>query len=570
MKTAAVIGCGKVVQGKEGWAIGHAHAKAYRQAFPDARLYGVDVSEENLAAFGQAFGLGDDRLFRSTAELYAALTPDALSVCTWPMLHRPQVIEAAEAGVKAVTCEKPMALDGSEIDQMISACVRAGARLAVAHQRRYNAAPIKARQLLAEGAVGDKLVVHARVGDGWDILSWAVHWFDMAAFLLDDEPVSVLAGVDHTGARRYHHAVEDASVVFVEFAKGHQAVFVTGPKDLPYGTSVHVTGDRGLLRITGEGVKVITDQGASFHEAQDTFIDGYVGLFRELWQNVSDPNLDASRGAEGAAMATRLAFAAHESARTMRRIELPPRDLGYAPLEVAQHPPRRACPLGRVVLLADNHHADPHTHEGGREGLRDALHALGAASVHVVPAEQREPTAEDLDGADLLVNYHTQRRSSEAVRALLGGWIEAGKPMVIAHCGIGAYPDWPRFRQWIGRYWVWGGEDLPPSTHPHVSCDLQVVEGSGFDPGYDTGWLPRDEVYMSLGQGAPVHELVTGQTSEGDASIAWQAQGVPNVAVWAPGHRRDVWSLPVMQQGLRATIAHVKRSSAAAATAQGA
>jgi len=149
MKTAAVIGCGKVVQGKEGWAIGHAHAKAYRQAFPDARLYGVDVSEENLAAFGQAFGLGDDRLFRSTAELYAALTPDALSVCTWPILHRPQVIEAAEAGVKAVTCEKPMALDGSEIDQMISACVRAGARLAVAHQRRYNAAPIKARQLLA-------------------------------------------------------------------------------------------------------------------------------------------------------------------------------------------------------------------------------------------------------------------------------------------------------------------------------------------------------------------------------------------------------------------------------------
>jgi predicted dehydrogenase len=569
MKTAAVIGCGKAAKGKEGWAIGHAHARGYLEAFPEVALYAVDIREENLASFGQAFGLSDDRLFRSTTDLFASLTPDAVSVCTWPKLHRPQVIEAAEAGVKAVTCEKPMALDGSEIDQMIQACVQAEARLSVAHQRRYDAAYIKARELLAEGAIGDKLVVQARVGDGWDILSWAVHWFDVAAFLLDDEPVSVLAGVDHTGTRRYDHAVEDASVIFVEYKKGHQAVFVTGPRDLPYGTSVHVTGQRGLLHFPGEGVRVLTDRGTVEHPVDDTVTGGFAGLFRDLWRNTTATDLDLTRHAQREAMATRLAFAAHESARTMRRIELPTSCPGYAPLEVAQHPPRRACSLGRVVLLADNHHTDPQTNKGGREGLRDALGALGAASVHVVPAEQREPTAGDLDGADLLIIYHTQRTSSEAVRALLGGWIEAGKSTVIAHCGIGAYPDWPRFRQWIGRYWVWGDEDLPPSRHPHEPCDLKVVEGSGFDPGFDSAWLPRDEVYMNLAVCAPVHELVTAYTPEGEAFIAWQAEGVPNVAVWAPGHRHDLWSLPVMHQGLRATIHHVKQSNALTASTTG-
>ncbi len=558
MKTAVVIGCGKVVEGKEGWAIGHAHAEAYRKAFPDVALYGVDISEENLAAFGRKFGLDESRLFRSTEALYAALTPDAVSICTWPTLHHAQVTEAAKAGVKAITCEKPMALDGSEIDEMIDACARAKARLAIAHQRRYNAAFTKAKQLLAAGVIGDKLVIHARVGDGWDILSWTVHWFDMAAFLLGDEPASVLAGIDHTGSRRYGHAVEDASVIFVEFTRGHQGVFITGPADLPHGTGIHVTGERGVLRIAGDGVHVINHDGAQFHEAKDTFGDGYVGLFRDLWQGVLDPSHDILCGAEHSASATRLAYAAHESARTMRRIELPPRDLGYAPLEIAQHPPRRDTALGRVVLLADNHHADPQTNEGGREGLRDALLALGAETVHVVPAEQREPIAADLDGADLLVIYHTQSKSSDATRALLRGWIEAGKPTVVAHCGIGAYPDWPLYRQWIGRYWVWGGEDLPVSTHPHVPCDLRVVEGSGFDPGYDTAWLPRDEVYMNLGVCAAVRELVTGQTVHGEAFIAWQAEGVRNVAVWGPGHRREVWSLPAMRSGLAATIRGVQ------------
>ena len=64
MKTAAVIGCGKYREGdKHGWAIGHAHAQGFVDAFPGVELCGVDIDPENLASFGKRFGVPDERLF---------------------------------------------------------------------------------------------------------------------------------------------------------------------------------------------------------------------------------------------------------------------------------------------------------------------------------------------------------------------------------------------------------------------------------------------------------------------------------------------------------------------------
>lgn len=558
MKTAAIIGPGKRQDGKEGWAAGHAHARNYLAAYPDIQLIGVDINPDNLAAFGRAFDIPADRLFTSTEAMYAAIVPDAVSITTWPGLHCAQTIEAAEAGVKAITCEKPMALDIGQIDQMIAACNKHRSRLSIAHQRCYDPAFIRVKRLVDERAIGDRLVFHGRVGDGWDILSWSVHWFDMARFIFGRQATAVLAGMDHRNSRRYNHAVEDNSVVFVEFGPHRQASFITGPDEEP-GPMVSITGNEGMIAMVKGGVAVYNADGYTLHEPEPAALGDHAASFVDLWKSVLDPSYTSEADAVHSAAATRLAYAAHESARTMKRIELPVRNLDYAPLEVAQHAPTLLPKLGKVVLVADNHHADPETGEGGREGLRDLLLSLGIDNLHIVRAEEREPTADDFAGADLLIHYHTTRKSSQTVRDLLTEWVESGKPMVVAHCGIGAYDDWPGFRKWIGRHWVWSNDatlgDLPASGHPHVPCDLAAVPGSGFDPGFVTAWLPRDEVYVTLHDSHPVRDLVNATYGDGQpASIAWQAQGVDNVIVWAPGHLREVWALPPMRTGLAACI----------------
>lgn len=549
MRTVAVIGCGKRGSAKEGWAIGHWHARGYLHADPQVRLCGVDPNAENLKAFGEAFKLPAGQLFASTADLYKALQPDVVSICTWPALHRAQVLEAVAAGVQGIICEKPVALDGSEIEDMLAACKGKGVKLAVAHQRCYEPPFVEAKKLLQSGVLGDNLTLEARVGDGWDMLSWSVHWFDMAAWLFEARPVSVLAGIEHNGNRRYQHAVEDSSVLHVAFENGRQATFITGP-EVAGGTMLCVRGTGGMLHVEGATLKVWSKSG--YREVTVENASGFNGLMKEMLDAV-ERNTPVACDAARTATATQVALAAHESARTQKRIALP-LQTRFAPLEVLQHPAKLRPLAKHAVLVADRHHEDPTTGLSGRDGVLAAVRTL-AEKVTLVEADKREVTAADLADADLLLIYHTRRQSTPAARAVIAAWVQAGKPLAIVHCGIGAYADWLEYKKWSGLYWVWHDEDAPvKSGHPHEPCTIHV-QAAAFPTPWTEAWLPRDEVYIRLGQAAEVEMLATATMADGQEwPVAWRSKAQRNVAVFAPGHRPDIWQLPVMHEGLRATV----------------
>jgi len=543
MRTAAILGCGKRSTGKEGWAIGHAHATGYREADPSVRLLGVDPNPENLEAFGGKFGLPKEDLFASTDELYAKLIPDTVSVCTWPPLHAPMVIEASNRGVKGILCEKPMALNGLEIRQMISTCRKNGTQLAIGHQRRHNPAFNLLKRLLDEGAVGDHWMLEARVGDGWDMLSWTVHWFDMANFLYDATPLWLLAGMDHTGQRRYQHAVEDRSVVFVQYPGNKQAVFITGPSGDPE-SSFFVRGQRGLLACRGNAVCHFGAEGMTQHEAPAGPIGEFGAACRELFAAM-ESQAPMACGADRCAMATEMAYAAQESARTMRRIEFP-LPVEFAPLEVAQARPSPRLPSGVFVLFADDHFGS-----GGREGIAEAL-TEHAGRRPILLAADKGLCQSDLEGAGLLLLYHTQANADLTTRRTLETWVEGGKPLVLIHAALGAYPDWDRYKEWAGRHWVWDGP--AKSAHPHQASELRVLSDANLALAWETAWLPQDEVFIQLQQAAPCRDLLTAQIPEGTFPAAWISRQRPNIGVWVPGHRRDLWRVPAMREGLIALI----------------
>lgn len=545
--SAAVLGCGRYVEGKVGWAIGHSHARGWQTAFPNVTLYGVDPSAENLQAFGREFKLPPENLFSSTDDLYAAVTPDYVSVCTWPSLHAPQVIEAAGRKVKGIACEKPMALDGCEMDQMTAACEKFGVRLVIAHQRRHSKAFERARQLVAEGKLGDGLVLEARVTDGWDILSWTTHWFDIASFILDAEPDSVLAGVDFTGERRYQHAVENSSTVFVQFRGGAQGIFISGPPSAD-GYSVHVRGSRGYLSVVGDTLKLFTEEGFSVISSSPAAAGGFAPLLASLVhavENHTTPRCDVSQ----TRLATEVAYAAHESARTRRVISLPSASR-FAPLEVLAHPAQPILPTltGKVILLADDHFGSR-----GRHGLAGALQAVTGREV--IDKEAAGGLAKDeLDHAGLLVIYHTQKEASPATKAALDEWVAKGHPLLVAHCAIGAYPEWEEYRNWCGRVWAWG-----KSAHPYEACVLIPENGSSFP--WSEAWLPSDEVFIRLEDRSEIIDHCSVRISSGDYPAAWTSKRWPNIGIWLPGHREDICALPAFRDGLRTMIGKILRKN---------
>ena len=88
-----------------------------------------------------------------------------------------QTLAAAAAG-KHLLVEKPMAQSATECAEMVAACRAAGVRLSVVSQHRFRDAPVAAKQLIDDGAIGEIRMIQvtgAEVG-WWDLKARGDEW----------------------------------------------------------------------------------------------------------------------------------------------------------------------------------------------------------------------------------------------------------------------------------------------------------------------------------------------------------------------------------------------------------
>jgi 1,5-anhydro-D-fructose reductase (1,5-anhydro-D-mannitol-forming) len=90
---------------------------------------------------------------------------DAVYVASPVALHAEQTIASLRAG-KHVLCEKPVALDYAQAQSMAYAGHESGRILGIAYYRRLYPKLMRARQLIAEGAIGQPVLVEANY-HGW-------------------------------------------------------------------------------------------------------------------------------------------------------------------------------------------------------------------------------------------------------------------------------------------------------------------------------------------------------------------------------------------------------------------
>jgi predicted dehydrogenase len=323
-----IIGCGRPwkSQGASGFGMAHAHAQGYT-ASHDTRIVALaDINLENARAFQSEHG--GERIYADYQEMLAREQLDIVSICTWPHHHAPMVIAAAEAGVKAIHCEKPMAPSYAEALRMVAVCQAHGTQLTFNHQRRF-AAPFRtARELLRSGAIGQ---LRRLEGTCDNLFDWGTHWFDIFGFYNDEAAASwVIGQVDwRGGATIFGVPVEGQGISLFAYENGVQGLLLTG-----FGTerklSNRLVGDDGAIevilgatsiRVWGKGdrawreVQVARDEGESLGEVVGR---GVLDLIDALKAG-REPELSARR----ALRATELIFATYESSRRAGRIELP-------------------------------------------------------------------------------------------------------------------------------------------------------------------------------------------------------------------------------------------------------
>ena len=85
---------------------------------------------------------------------------DAVAICSSTNTHAQIIGEAARAG-KQIFCEKPIAYDLAKIDEALAAVEKAGVRLQIGFNRRFDANFRRVRAVVAEGGIAGTVSLKA-------------------------------------------------------------------------------------------------------------------------------------------------------------------------------------------------------------------------------------------------------------------------------------------------------------------------------------------------------------------------------------------------------------------------
>ena len=116
----AFVGCG---------GISRHHKSGYQACERTEVVAGADLNQDKLEKWGGNFGV--TALYTDLDEMLEKEKPDIISICTYPNSHCELTVRCAESGVKAILCEKPMALNMEQTERMIEECARHKDKLAI-------------------------------------------------------------------------------------------------------------------------------------------------------------------------------------------------------------------------------------------------------------------------------------------------------------------------------------------------------------------------------------------------------------------------------------------------------
>jgi predicted dehydrogenase len=277
-------------------------AHAELAALVDARR---ETVEESCRELGVKTAYQDYRQALSDPRVQAVV------VVVPTVLHRDIVVAAAKAG-KHVLCEKPMAMDPAECDEMIAACGAAGVKLQIGFMRRFDASFMAARSRLDAGEIGEVVLVKSlthgpSVPQEWmydiaasngPLAEVNSHDIDTLRWLAGSEIVEVYAIGGNfrcpQARERYPDFYDNVSMV-CRFADGRQG-FIDGAVAVGYGydARTEIVGTKGVMfvgRIEQDGVVACsTDAGIV-----RPFVPSWRNLFTEAYLAEDQAFVDSIR-----------------------------------------------------------------------------------------------------------------------------------------------------------------------------------------------------------------------------------------------------------------------------------
>jgi predicted dehydrogenase len=283
--------------------------------------------------------------------------------------HYEMTLAAIQAGARGIYMEKPFVPTLAEADEIIAACEKTGAKVALAHRNRYHPVLPVLKKMMAEGAIGRALEYRVRGkedarGGSLDLWVLGSHLFNLVHYFAG-EPSACTAGVYQDGRLVTRADVKEGAEGIgplagnevharFEMADGLPAYFDSvqnaGVKTAGFG--VQIIGTEGILdlRVDAEPLahylagspfgpndkprvwQPVTTGGVGATEAEKDIrklVGGHVGAGRDLIAAMKE-NREPLCSAKDARVTLEMTMGIFESHRLQgRRVELPLKDRSH-------------------------------------------------------------------------------------------------------------------------------------------------------------------------------------------------------------------------------------------------
>jgi myo-inositol 2-dehydrogenase/D-chiro-inositol 1-dehydrogenase len=279
-----VIGAGRIGSIHAGNAAAHPNAKVHSV---------VDVNKGAAEELAQKFGA------RAVSDVDAAIkdpSVNAVLICSSTDTHVDLIIKAAKAG-KAIFCEKPIDLDPARVELALKEVDAAKVPFLIGFNRRFDPSFRNLQDAVRNGEVGkvEKVTIisrdprppplsYVKVSGGL-FRDMMIHDFDMARWLLGEEPVELYAQASNLVDPAIGQAGDiDTAMVVMRTASG-ALCHIQNSRRATYGYDqrLEVFGEKGMLQagnLVESTVVKSNANGVSGSKPLDFFLQRYTDAYK--------------------------------------------------------------------------------------------------------------------------------------------------------------------------------------------------------------------------------------------------------------------------------------------------
>jgi myo-inositol 2-dehydrogenase/D-chiro-inositol 1-dehydrogenase len=326
----AVIGTGRM---------GSVHTRNIARQLPEADLVAIcDIRLEVAQAVADELGI--QRVVQDYRELLVDKEIEAILIATSTDTHAFIMKDVAAAG-KHIFCEKPLALELDKIDEALEVVKKAGVKLQVGFNRRFDKSFQRVRAIVASGEIGRPCILRITNRDpdfpdmeflrvsGGIFLDLAIHDFDMVRFQVGEVEEIYATGSVLIEPKLKEFGDIDTDVVTLKFVNGAVGAIDNSRKAVyGYDQRLEVFCSNGTAMANNEA-ETVTVKGNTdgFLSAKPPYFfmqryaPCYVEEVRQFVECVRDGKPTPTTGADGRA-AVVLGYAAWKSLRENRPVKI--------------------------------------------------------------------------------------------------------------------------------------------------------------------------------------------------------------------------------------------------------